>query len=210
MEALSVWWAGLSMLNHGFYIAALFFSVFFIGQLITAVIGMGAGDADVDSSVDNAWEHNAPADAHDTMFVFKLLSIRSIIAFGTLFSWAGALYINHGMPVALALTYALVWGLAAMAIVSLLLHLLGRMTETGNIRIESCLGNTGSVHLDIPADGLGEIRVACSGVMTHFRARSEGGKPLQAGTEARVLKVLGPNIVEVVAVNSNKGKDDAK
>ena len=210
MEAFNAWWAGLSMLNHGFYIAALFFSVFFLWQLITAVIGMGAGDTDIDSSVDHSWEHNAPADSHDTMFVFKLLSIRSIIAFATLFSWAGALYINQGVPVSTALIYALVWGLVAMVIVSLLMHLLGRMTETGNMRINSCLGATGSVHLDIPVDRLGEIRVACSGVMTHFRARTEGDKPLQAGTEARVVKVLGPNIVEVVAVNQNEGKDGSK
>ncbi|MBU4201484.1 MAG: hypothetical protein KKE37_02705 [Verrucomicrobia bacterium] len=210
MEALNAWWAGLTTLNHGFYIAALFFSAFFLWQLIMAVIGLGAGDTVLDSAADHSWEHDSPADAHDTMFVFKLLSIRSLIAFATLFSWAGALYIDHGIPVSTALTYALIWGLAAMVVVSLLMHLLRRMTETGNMQIDSCLGSTGSVHLDIPVEGMGEIRVACSGVMTHFRARTAGGKPLKAGAEARVVKVLGPNIVEVVAVSPIEGKDNSK
>ncbi len=207
MEALTAWWAGLTALNHGFYIAALFFSVFFLCQLVMAVVGLGSGDAGLDAAAEHSWEHESPADAHDTMFVFKLLSVRALIAFATLFSWAGALYLNNGLSLTPALAYALLWGLAAMIAVTLLMHFLRRMTESGNLRIASCLGATGSVHLDIPAEGLGEIRMVCSGMMMHFRARSAGGLPLKAGTQVRVVKVLGPNILEVVAANSATGKE---
>jgi len=84
-----------------------------------------------------------------------------------------------------------------MLMVSALVNWLRRMAETGTIRIETCTGTVGTVYLDIPAAGDGEIRVLCSGVMTHLRARSRGGVALKAGTKVRVLAVTGPNSVDV-------------
>ena len=71
------------------------------------------------------------------------------------------------------------------------------MTETGNIRISTCVGATGSVYLDIPADGDGEIRVLCSGVLTHLKARSANGAAVKAGAVVKVTRVTGPNSVEI-------------
>jgi membrane protein implicated in regulation of membrane protease activity len=119
------------------------------------------------------------------------------VAFFTLFSWAGALYMNQGLTVVRSLSYALIWGLVAMFIVSYFFHFLQRMTETGNQRIGTCVGNVGMVYLDIPAGGQGEIRMPCSGVMTHFKARVANGAAVRAGTPVRVTRVLGPNLIEV-------------
>jgi hypothetical protein len=83
------------------------------------------------------------------------------------------------------------------------------MTETGNIQISSCVGNTGTVYLDIPADGDGEIRVLCSGIMTHIKARLQSGKSAKAGTIVKVIKVSGPNSVEV-EINDSSIKEEEK
>jgi hypothetical protein len=196
MEGMSTWWAELAVLARWFYIVAAFFSVFFIWQLIMAIIGLGGGEADLDTHVD-AGDHVSPDDMHETVTAFKLLSFRSILAFFTLFAWAGALYLERQVPTGRAMTYAAMWGIAAMAIVSLVLFLMRRMSETGNIRIETTVGVNGTVYLDIPANGEGEVRVLCSGVITHFKARNAGGAPLKGGTPVRVTKVLGPNTIEV-------------
>jgi len=195
MESFTAWWSGLQPLNQWFFIGAAFFSVFFAWQVIMAFLGLGAG-TDLDAHVDTM-HHDSPGDADDSAVAFKLLSVRSVVAFFTLFTWAGALYMSRGIATASCLGYSLLWGFGAMLLISLLVYGMRRMTETGNIRISSCVGVTGSVYLDIPADGNGEIRVLCSGVLTHLKARSANGTPAKAGAAVKVTKVTGPNSVEV-------------
>ncbi|MEI6564325.1 MAG: hypothetical protein WCO42_08500 [bacterium] len=210
MENLNVWWGGLAPLNQWFFIAAAFFSVFFLWQLIATIVGLGGGDVSLDTHAEPSWEHQTPGDAQDTVAIFKLMSLRSILAFFTLFAWAGALYMSLKVPVTLAMTYALLWGVAAMLIVSWILYLLRRMTETGNVRISTTVNAPGTVHLDIPAGGTGEIRGLCSGVMTHLKARTAGGGALKAGAAVRILRVLGPNMVEVELDESSRERKDQK
>lgn len=196
MDAMTAWWSTLQPLNHWFYTAAAFFSVFFVWQLISAIAGLGGG-ADVDATVEPSWDHQSPNDSGDSVQVFKLLSIRSVLAFFTLFSWAGALYLNLGLPVARSLVYALLWGLAAMALVSLAFYLLRRMSASGNQQIGECVGQTAAVYLDIPENGEGEVRLMCGGVMTHYKARLPRGQAARAGATVRVVRATGPNSLAV-------------
>jgi len=196
MSTFGEWWAALSTLNQWFFVAAAFFSVFFLWQLVATLMGLG-GEEQLDTHVDSAWEHQTPDDADQTVVAFKLISIRSLIAFFTLFTWAGALYLSGGAGIGAAMLRAILWGVVAMLIVSFFFYLMRRMTETGNIKVDSCVGTVGTVHLDIPAQGDGEIRVLVSGVMTHLKARSGGDSPFKAGQTVRVTKMVGPNIVEV-------------
>jgi hypothetical protein len=169
------WWHGLTAVNQGFFVAAWFFSAFFVWQLISAIIGLGGEHSvdDVTSHVDMAGDHGptdtvADTDAHESILSFKLLSIRSVLAFFTLFTWAGSLYLMLNTPLTRSLLYALLWGLAAMAIVSLLLNMIRKLAETGTPQLATCVGTVGTVHLDVPAGGFGEVRALVSGVFTHL------------------------------------------
>lgn len=198
MTAVSQWWQCLTPVNQWFYIAAIFLGVIFLWQLISTLVGLGGGDdVDVDTHVDVDADHDTPPDAADTLAVFRLVSVRSLLAFFTLFTWAGALYMNCAVPVSRAVTYGLLWGLAGMVGVSLIVHFMRRMAETGNIKLASCVGTSGTVYLDIPAGGTGEVRVVCSGVMTHVKARGAGGAALKAGTAIRVARMAGADVMEV-------------
>ena len=196
METLSQWWSGLQSLNQWFYAFAAFFSVFFVWQLISALIGLGGG-TDLDTHAEPTWDHATPHDAHDTLMAFKLLSIRSILAFFTLFTWAGALYMNMHCPVTRSIFYALLWGVAAMLLVSMLMNAMSRLTETGTIRMDTCVGADGTVYLDIPAGGVGEVRVLVSGTVRLVKARGAGGAGIKAGGPVRVIRMLGPDTIEV-------------
>ena len=205
MESIAHWWSSLSAVNQWFYCVAGFFSVFFLWQFIAAVIGLGADhaiDHDVTSSVDTMGDHGvgdttADHDAAATVDVFRLVSFRSILAFFTMFTWAGALYMNNGEQMGMALFYSLLLGLAGMVVVALLMHLIWKMAETGNISMASCVGQSGTVYLNIPEGGAGEVRVTVSGVVRIVRARVSGNRELKAGTPIRVSRVLGQNLVEV-------------
>jgi hypothetical protein len=199
---MMVWWNSLTQATHFFYVVASFFSVFFIWQLISVFIGgMGdEADGDLDAANDGTYddfEDGAQQDAYETDVAFKLLSIRSVIAFFTLFSWAGALYLTNGKTLAWSMTVGCIWGLAGMVSVAGIFYLMKRLQESGNSTLASCVGTTGTVYLNIPANGEGEVKVIVSGVQTHVRARTASGEPLLAGATIRVLRCLNQRTIEV-------------
>ena len=203
---MGAWWNELTYLNQIFYGAAVFFSVFFVWQLIAALMGLSGdeGGADAGEAVEDAtyddFEGGAEADALETSVSFQILSIRSILTFFTLFCWGCALYLNRNMPVGTALTYSTIWGLAGMFSIAFIFYGLRRLTETGTKDLNTSIGKAGTVYLNIPADGSGEIRVTVSGVLSHVKARARGGKELKSGTPIRVIRRLNNTTVEVEPV----------
>jgi len=217
------WWDGLSGVNQGFFIAAAFFSVFFVWQLLAALMGLGGDEADADMSGDgdvdvggdadahldghdvaHDFKDGAIGDSHETTMAFKLFSVRSLTSFGTLFSWAGAIYLQAGTGLTLSLIYALIWGLVAALAISAVFTLLYKLTETGNVRISTTVGTAGAVYIDIPENGLGEARVTVSGTIAVLRARGVGGKAIKSGTRIVVTRLLGPNTIEVELADAHK------
>lgn len=201
MESWTIWWGNLGTLNHWFFGAALFFSFFFLWQFAMSLIGLAGGETSIDTHVDTSWEHHGSTDASDTMTAFRLLSIQSILAFLTLFSWAGALYMSQGASVPKSLVYASLWGTSALLIVSSLLYAMRRLTASGNMKLASCVGTDGTVHLDIPPNGTGEVRVLCGNATIHFKARAVGGAAIKAGMPVRVVRIAGLNTIEVETLN---------
>jgi hypothetical protein len=191
------WWAGLTGITQLFYGMAVFFSVFFLWQLIGAFMGLD-GDA-VDLGVDAA-DVPGDVDYNDVMessHAFKVLGVRSIITFFTLFSWGSALYTTVGVPVPKAMGVATIWGVVGMLAIAGIIYFLGRMTETGTKDIGSCNGQIGSVYLDIPAGGTGEIKIEVGGAVDHVKAKSMAGEALSAGTQIRVVKAVDQTMVWV-------------
>ncbi len=210
------WWDSLSPLNQGFYAAAVFFGVFFLWQLVAALLGLGGGDAEVGADHDvggghdgvgetahdpgaepGVATHDGAQDASATVGAFKLFSVRSIVAFFTLFTWAGALYLQEGSSVSMALLYALLWGLAAALAVSAIFSMLQRLTETGNLRLIKAVGQEGTVYLNIPAGGTGEVRLMVGNVLSVQKARSADGRAIDAGSPVKVTRVIAAGLLEV-------------
>jgi hypothetical protein len=220
------WWNDLSTLNQVFYGAAAFFSLIFAWQFIASLIGlaggeMDVGEHDVDGDVDFHAEHpgvdavegHSAVDAAESVHAFRILSVRAILAFFTLFSWAAALYLDADKPLTSTLILALAWGLAAWVFVAVLIHWLRKLAETGTQQLVTCVGKRGSVYLDIPAEGQGEVRVNVSGVISMVKARAAGGKEIKAGTPVRVVRMLDGSSVEVQPVEpeaQESGKEDGQ
>ena len=207
------WWGDLSAVNQVFFLAATFFSAIFLWQFIASLIGLGHGDVDVavdadidvDADVDlDSVEAHSLGEAGESFAAFKFLSIRAILAFCTLFSWAGGLYLNTETPLNRALLYALVWGLAGWLAVSVLIHWMRGLAETGTAQLSSCLNTTGTVYLNIPAAGAGEVRVTVGGAVTMVKARSDDGESIEAGEPIRVVGVLDATTVQVRPLGSQE------
>ena len=202
------WWAGLAGITQVFYGMAVFFSVFFLWQIAAAFMGLD-GDSDMDVGDDVDFDAPDEVDFDDVVEssqAFKILSLRSIITFFTLFSWGSALYTADGVAVGKAMSIASIWGLVGMLAIAGIFYGMGKLTETGTKDVASCKGQEGTVYLDIPADGFGEIKTLVSGVVEHVKAKSISGEALPAGTQVRVVKVIGQTLVGVEKI-TGKGEE---
>lgn len=204
---MAEWWNGLEVLTKVFYGGAAFFSLLFVWQFISALIGLAGDGADVDFDADmdvdmDGLDLGDIEDAGGAMSSFQVLSLRAILAFLMLFCWAAAMYRDNNVELTLALLYAAGWGLAAWALVTVMVHYIRKLAETGNPKLASCIGTAGTVYLDIPAAGMGEIRVLVGGVVTRVRARGKDGVALTSGTPIRVIRKIDPTTVEVQTVEN--------
>ena len=208
---MTEWWHSLTTATQVFYGIAAFFSAIFAWQFIASLIGLaGETEVDVDADVDidtdgldlDDIEAHGIEEAGETVVAFKMLSLRAIMAFCMMFSWAVAMYTDGEMPWPKALLYGSLWGLAGWALVAALVYFIRRLAETGNQKLGTCVGTEGSVYLDIPASGTGEVRVTVSGVISCVKARSKGDQALSAGTPVKVTRKLGPTTVEVTTVEA--------
>jgi hypothetical protein len=214
IATFSQWWNEMATVTQVFYVAASFFSLIFIWQFVASMIGMsgcdmdvdGAGDADFDVDVDGI-DADCVAHAIDNIDAFNLFSIRAILAFCTLFFWAGAMYLDQGMKTAAAMAYSFGWGLAGWLVVTILVNWMRKLAETGNPRIASCVGTHGAVYMDIPENGIGKVRVTVTGAISMVAARSEGGVGIQAGTPVEVISKIDNSTVEVRTTGSTKPTD---
>ena len=206
------WWRSLGELNQGLYIGAAFFSLLFLWQFISALLGLaGEGadaelDVDADIDIDGVDLDDLEAanieGAAESIASFKILSIRAVLAFCTLFCWAGAMYLDADMATSRALIFASLWGLAAWVVVALLVHFIRKLAETGTPRLASCVGHRGTVYLDIPDTGFGEVRVIVSGAVTRVKARGRNGQAFNTGTPVKVVRTLDANTIEVETLDT--------
>jgi hypothetical protein len=211
---MEAWWQSLTMLNKAFAIASLVFSVLFLWQAIAAILGFDTdshadfGHADVGHPDMSGAEHDVHQSDHHAVSgaAFSLVSLRSVIAFCTLFSWAGNLYLATGTSIPLALLFSFLWGMAAMVSVSYLLHWLLRMQEIGDSSVASALGEEGTVYIAIPSGGTGKIRVLVRGIVSFVHAQGREGGAIPVGAKVRVVSMVNPNTVEVQHIHDSKGE----
>jgi membrane protein implicated in regulation of membrane protease activity len=201
---METWWQSLTAVNKAFAVAALFFSLMFLWQIVGMLLGMHGESTD--GVMDQAHTGHHPADSHASGITFTLVSLRSMLAFATLFSWAGTLYLMSGVSLIAALIYSVIWGAVAMVIVAYVVYKLVQLQETGNITVWSAIGEEAVVYMNIPEGGVGKIRVMVSGVMSYVNARSKGGNAIPAGTKVRVSAVLDNNMLEVEPTEEIKGE----
>lgn len=170
-QAMMMYW-GLAILGTIFFGITCLLSLFGLG-------GIDNPDFDADGSV---------LDHADTGYLdFKLFSLRSVLAFLTVFGWGGVIWGSKGIA---GFFLALFCGFITMLITASILYFTMRLQYSGNVRAEDFSGKAGTVYLSIPGGSVeaGKIVVSIGGATHELQAVAE--EPLPTGTPIVVVKSL--------------------
>lgn len=152
--------------------------------------GVGHGyDAQVGGAID-----------HDGAF-WGVFSLKAMVAGVTALGLGGLLAITLGANPLLSLPIALACAFGAMMLVAMLLRSLVKLSDDGTARLQNAGGKHGIVYISIPGEkaGIGKVHLELQGRTVEVDANTYGPS-LDTGTRVVVTGIIGPNMVEVLAV----------
>ena len=184
--------------NFYFYLAVISTAIFVV-QFCLAMFGGLGHDVELDHDVDfdHDFDHDMSTDASDISDTdysgisdINLFSIKSITAFVMFFGWAGFFWGDKGY---LGLGIALVCGFVMMFLTSLVIFLLLKMQQNGNISNRDLIGRVASVYLRIPGErsGTGKITVKLDRCSREVKAMAD--KEIPHGTAVVVKEHIQGN-----------------
>lgn len=227
MEWFSNWWSTLSLVQQILYCIAIPSSLVLIIQTVIMLLGIGhggegfnpsdtsgLGDVDFDggadfdvgidgdisgADTDGHTDVNNPSDLAD----FRLLSVQSVIAFLTIFSWSGITALSNGMVPWGALLLAAVLGFGAMFLVAKIIQWSSKLAQNGTFNIKNLLGESGTVYIPIPSkgSGTGKINISCGERFMEFDAVTEEQDTLTTGTAVRVVDIIAGSTLVVEKIS---------
>lgn len=184
-------WQAMPFLEKLYWCFAIPFSLLFLVQLILTFVG---GDVDA-----TAVEGNADFTIdHDTGIDFQFLSLKNLIAFFTIFGWAGITAVDAGLPNWLSILISTLCGLLMMLIMASIVYFMGKLTESGTLNLKSAIGKTGTVYLTIPAKrkGMGKVQIKVQGLQT-LDAFTDNDEDIKTGAIVDVVELINDEILLV-------------
>jgi len=203
-----------------FWICAVVGGTILVVQFVLALIGFGADafdldvgadavDGDLDTSgdfdtgdLDAGGELPTDADAAhhhlDSTWLFRAISLRTIIAAVAFFGIAGLIGQQAGYSTGTTVLMAVGAGAGALYGVYYMMLSLSRLTASGNVRIGHAVGSDATVYTPIPAEhsGRGKVQLNLQGRTMAYLAETTGPE-LPTGTGVVVTAVLAPDTLEV-------------
>lgn len=188
-----------------FMLCAVVGSVIVAVQFLLTLAGFGHdlgfdGDAHVDVDHGGADTHGT---GHDGSHFFSVLSFRSVVAALAVFGLAGLGSNASGWSPYFTVVVALGAGAAALFVVAWTMRLLYGLKDDGTVHIERAVGHQGTVYLTVPGEnhGTGKVLLNLQNRTVECLAVTSKGS-LATGLPVVVVSVLGPNTVEVEAVET--------
>ena len=196
---------GLSWIELIYWGSTIIGGTLFILRIIMMLVGGGISQGDFDTEMGG--EFHADVDTHmdandadagvDSDFSFKLLSMQGLTAFFMMFGLVGLALLKSNLAVILTIFGGGAAGITAVLIISIIFSQMKRLQSDGTLNISNAVGKSGSVYLNIPAKGTGQVRVGVQGSLRIFEAASQDGKAIKTGESVRVVEVMDNNTLIV-------------
>jgi hypothetical protein len=188
-------------------------------QFIMALIGLGGHvfDLDVTGDVGHDFSGEFHGDAggefhgdagtaghhdsdvhHGSMWLFRVLSLRTVTAALAFFGIGGLAAQSADAPMPMTLGIALGSGAAAMAGVYWIMRGLQELRAEGTQRIQRSIGQHGNAYLRIPSkhSGNGKVQISLQNRTVEYLAVTAGPE-IPTGTKIVVVGVVNPTTLEV-------------
>lgn len=195
MEILSIgtWWDALSIISKIYWIISIPASAIFIIQIIMTFLGADSDGGHLDA-VGNA---DVSVDS-DTGIGFQLISLKNFIAFFAVFGWSGLVCIDSRLSTGLTIFISTFSGILMMLIMASIYYFMGKLTESGNVNMQTIVGKTGTVYLKIPARRKtnGKIQIEHQGFRT-IDAMTDEEADIPTGAAIQVTGIINENLLLV-------------
>jgi membrane protein implicated in regulation of membrane protease activity len=191
MLTISTWWAAMSLPLKIYWVVAIPFTLLFLVQMIMTFTGGDFSESDATGDSDAAIDADAGID-------FQFLTLKNLIAFFTIFGWTGIACLHAGMGSGLTVLISLIAGLLMMTIMASLIWFMGKLTDSGTMKLKNAIGKTGTVYLPIPEkrSGTGQVQVKVQGLQT-LDAMTDSPETLKTGQVIEVVGVISGDILLV-------------
>lgn len=160
--------------------------------LIFLVLSFVGGDTDVDGDAD------MEVDSDDGIG-FHFITLKNMVAFFAVFAWSGIACLKGGLGTAPTIAISILCGLAMMAIMASLYYFMGKLADSGTLKISNCVGKLGETYLVVPAKrgGFGKLSIKVQGALRTLDAITDDEEDIKTGAIAKVIDVIDDHILLV-------------
>ncbi len=184
-------WTETGIFEQVFWIIAIPATVIFLALLVLTILG---GDSDTDGGGD---VNGDVADGDSIPFQF--LSLKNIVAFFTVFGWAGIGFVNADLASWLVVLLATLCGLLMMILMATLFYFMSKLAESGTLEMKNAIGKLGEVYLVIPAKrgGMGKVQLNVQGSVRTLDAITDDLETIRTSSIIEVTGVIDDQILLV-------------
>ncbi|PLX16675.1 MAG: hypothetical protein C0597_07750 [Marinilabiliales bacterium] len=184
-------WQSLALIEKIYWCIAIPFSALFVLQIILTFFGGDIDEMEADGNSDVSIDDDAGIE-------FQFITLKNLVAFFTIFGWAGVACLDSGLSVGKTVIISSVSGLIMMTIMASIVYFMGKLTDSGTLNLNNAVGKIGSVYLSIPAKraGLGKVQIKVQGLQT-LDAMTDHDEDIKTGSVVDVLEILNNEILVV-------------
>lgn len=181
---------GMSTLEQTYWIIALAGSAVFLVIFILTFIGGGDSDMEADAS---------EFESDDGGVGFQFFTFKGIVAFFTIFGWAGVTCIDNELSTGLTLIISIIAGLLMMVLTSSLFFWMHKLAESGTLKMKNAIGVICEVYLPIGAQRskMGKVQIKVQGSLRELEAITDNDEELKTGTMVKVVEIVSAEILLV-------------
>jgi len=213
MEWFSIWWNNLGLIGQIMASAAIPMTVIMLLQLVLMIIGIGFG-SDTDSDVDDSTEANydaAEASNCGNASIFRIFTIRGIVAFFALGGWAGLAALAAGLHPFWAIQISLFAGVCALLLAAIVIRLALKMQTSGNIILKNAISKEADVYIRIPSkrSDKGKVTMLLQERFVELDAVTDSDVDLMPNSKVQIVAVVDGDCLIVSPLEEISKKEDS-
>ena len=164
-------------------------------------------DAETDFDAEIVDSHESPHTQGSHSNGLKIFTVRGIVAFFAIGGWAGLAALKSGVPPAWTVQIALVAGVAAMLLASVVIRFALRMQSSGNLDLRNAVSHTAEVYITIPPSRLdtGRVTMLLQERFVELEAVTDSETALKPNTRVEVVGLAGGDCLVVRPAAEERG-----